>query len=126
MAPQLGVRAHDLPPRWNGRAVFWSPWTRLNGVFPFPAPHSRRCQRCGDTRPAMISVGRIWDDSSTAPIRRRSWWPWPRRAPVGQRRLLATITTFRCPGCQLDSVLDDDATLWILDPPDYTDFGAQE
>ena len=48
----LNLRAHDLPPRWDGDPVDWSPWQPIPAVTICPPPRTQGCGKCGSaTRP---------------------------------------------------------------------------
>ncbi len=112
----LWPRENDLPPRWDGLPVQWSPWSDTRGVMICPPPrHPERCTHCGTTEAAMITIGRIWTEKATAPT------------AIGRARLrnglhlVGLLTAFRCPACEHDHVVDPNGDSWDLDDTDYTD-----
>lgn len=117
-ALELWPRDHDLPPRWDGLPVEWGKWDDTAGMFICPPPRRpEQCEACRSTQPPLINIGRVWTDPATAP-------PAIGRARLDKgRHLVGTITAFRCPDCEQDTVLDSE-TSWILDETDYTDDGS--
>ncbi len=98
-------RDHDLPPRWDGVAVTWGPWTALLTSMRFHDPLGHACRACGQ----------VDDEPHIATGRPSGADPEP-----GALRL----TAFRCPGCGHDQVLDADGELWDLDESDYIAMGS--
>jgi hypothetical protein len=103
------LRAHDLPPRWDGHPVTWGDWeNQPTVVFICPPPRtSDRCRRCGSHAPNETNRGTVRHTT--------------------HQQVLAVLTVFRCPDCFLDTVIDGigaQAQAWVLDEADYTDEGS--
>lgn len=97
----------DLPLRWDGEPVTWSPFQPFGVTFLCP-PRFQLCGFCESSRAPETAHGRI---------------PVTHKAVT--RNVLALIA-FRCPDCAGDYVLDirTDET-WDLDETDYTPFGSR-
>lgn len=42
----LQLRAHDLPPSWDGAPVDWEPWDNSSVTLCVRGSHRERCHRC--------------------------------------------------------------------------------
>lgn len=115
------AREYDLPPRWDGLPVEWGPWWDSAAMVVCPPPrHPPRCDRCGSTRPRLISTGRVWTDPTTAP-------PAIGKARLrGGRHLVVLMSAIRCPDCRHDTVLETSGREWDLDETDYTHDGSYD
>lgn len=126
-----GLRAHDLPPRWDGLAVVWDGWHPQLPAFICPPPKLPDCcRRCGSITQAVINRGRVarvpavTHDAIEAADDRRDRLPTGERHRIKAKALLR-LYAFRCPDCKHDQVLDIDSNeLWDLDDTDYGDDGS--
>ena len=129
----IGTHLHDLPPRWDGRAVLWEGWsTGLRAqVFICPPPPKSPpcCEGCGSLAEPVVNRGLValWPSSTHDDLRyeeenrrRLGSFAHKRRA-----RALWRLRAFRCPDCRLDTVWDTDTDeWWTLDDSDYGDDGS--
>lgn len=133
----VGLRQHDLPPKWDGLAVLWDGWEYApSGVFMCPPPQREVCEGCG--RPSMergfpcysrtkglVAVSTVLTHDNLryeSENRERLGWARGKRAPRAFYRLFA----FRCHHCQVDTVWDTDTDeWWTLDHTDYGDEGSR-
>lgn len=119
------LRAHDLPPSWDGLDVVWEGWQpAIDNIFICPPPkHAHRCSRCGSTTACSINRGAIrisGDNDIRRPLR-------PAMKSAGAR-WVRTLTAFRCGDCSLDTVVEGvgpGSHVWTLDENDYTDEGSR-
>lgn len=115
---------HDLPPRWDGRAVLWAPWRLADdGSLAFhSALADLACQRCGSlARQHWRSSGLVAHESVTSCDELRVAEALGKAGRAGHRRL----SVRRCLDCGHDQVLDlDSDELWDLDSSDYGDEGS--
>lgn len=131
------LREHDLPPYWDGRAVWWEGWQpQLNQVFicgrGARSLANRCCEACGSRARPSVNRGHV----ARVPATGRERWverceAWA-RLPLGARHLLPKhpsgvieLHAFRCPDCRTDIVWDQPADRWwVLDHTDYGDQGS--
>ena len=135
--PTLPVdRPHDLPPRWDGRAVVWDGWKSRDAdgvLFICPPPRPQCCLACGSFTPPVSNRGRLAlsartthqdiIDNNEARSRLPDSVKWKAHASRGPIALYQ-LTAFRCPDCRFDQVLDGDGQMWDLDESDYGDSGS--
>ena len=119
-------RAHDLPPRWDGRRVEWTEWETFRTTMVYHG-RSTACVLCLSVDEAMVTSGGILaEPGEVVPIRR------PRTAYdalVNQRAekrgaWIGVLYAFRCRECGHDQVLDGDDNWWDLEDSDYGDEGS--
>ena len=131
-------RRHDLPPRWDGRAVEWSEWdtspTFLCGTR--GSVRASQCEGCGSTASNATSRGTVYplDGEMFETHESRV-----KRTRSGREYVAGTVTVvcrarpgvrlfaFRCPDCGLDTVVDytsEPEQVWPLDGSDYGDEGS--
>ena len=136
------LRAHDLPPRWDGHAVWWEGWHREGwhregwhpGIGPvFICPPPRRplcCEGCGSLAEPVSYRGlvAVWASLTPEDIEREE----ENRRRLGslahkrKRRAYWRLRAYRCPDCKLDTVWDIDTDdWWTLDHTDYSDDGSE-
>lgn len=112
---QLDLRAHDLPPRWDGHPVEWENWAPELVVT-----HLDRdpCAQCGSKeRLRTRGIRSIRHDDNVIRFRRGR--------PTRPRDLRAVLCVTRCVGCRLDVVFDPwTGQWWDLDGSDYQDAGS--
>lgn len=129
------LREHDLPPRWDGRAVWWEGWRPdLEAVGPVficgpgaRALRARVCEACGSQARPSVNRGHVARVPATTVERWHARCEAWARLPVGSRHLLPKypsgaieLHAFRCPDCLLDTVWDRPADeWWTLDHADY-------
>ena len=126
------LRAHDLPPRWDGHAVWWEGWHP--GIVPvFICPPPRRplcCEGCGSLAEPVSNCGlvAVWASLTPEDIEREG----ENRRRLGSlahkrnRRAYWRLRAYRCPDCKLDTVWDIDTDdWWTLDHTDYSDDGSE-
>ena len=105
---ELELRAHDLPPSWDGTPLTWRGWEpALEGaIFICPPPKiPSHCSRCGSVARPLRNVG-----LSDAP-------------EVGHP--VQHVIAYRCPDCRFDQAWDLVADAWWdLGPEDYGDGGS--
>jgi hypothetical protein len=107
----------QLPARWDGRDVEWRAWIPSEGPgnwFVMCPPQPRpACERCGSTRPPLLTHGIVHPPATPGTVNLR-----PR---------LLQLAAFRCPECHLDTVWDRDTDeWWTLDESDYGDQGSTD
>ena len=109
-----GPRAHDLPPRWDGRAAIWDTWHEDPPVFVCPPPPELDCcHHCGSLEPRRVSIGKVAESTLTTHSRLEHGQGHARR-----------LTAWRCRDCHHDTILDSAGTLWDLDDTDYGKDGS--
>ena len=124
-------RANDLPRFWDGRAVVWDGWEPQLDAWICPPPKPSCCRACGSFARPVTNRGRvtrfagITHDQIAAADAARD------RLPLGYKSRLKghpgtqhELTTFRCPDCRHDQILDRDGSMWNLDESDYSDEGS--
>lgn len=131
-------RRHDLPPRWDGRAVEWSEWdtspTFVCGTR--GSVRASRCEGCGSTASNATSRGTVYPlDGEMFETHE----PRVKRTRSGREYVAGTVTVARrarpgvrlfasrCPDCGLDTVVDytsEPEQVWTLDESDYGDEGS--
>ena len=115
---------HDLPPRWDGRAVIWSPWVLADdGSLAFhSALADLACQQCGSlARQHWRSVGLVSHLATTTHEQLHVAVATSTAGRCGERRL----SVRRCLDCGHDQVLDlTSDELWDLDATDYGPDGS--
>lgn len=117
-------RAHDLPPRWDGRRVEWHGWTMPPpSSLQFHAPPDC-CRACGSLEPQPFNRGTIWAKPGEAAPRHK-----PKTyAEAVTNRIKGSLMVFRCPDCRHDVVLGRSPgrslEMWDLDESDYVDVGS--
>lgn len=115
---------NDLPPRWDGNIVEWSPWKLTErGSIIFHQPlSSTACARCG------LLEHRVWISRGARAVLPSITLEQIRaatKARKGGKYALVRFYAERCLGCGHDQVYDlDEDELWDLDPSDYTDDGS--
>ena len=103
MTGELNLRAHDLPPKWDGRPVEWEPEWQRDNLFICPPTAAPPCPGCGRVADRSHRTGTVTTD-------------------VGFRWRL---TAYRCVHCGHDEVHDHATdTTWGLDTSDYGDAGS--
>lgn len=131
------LREHDLPPRWDGRAVWWEGWRPEPAQFFLCGRGAASlrvhvCEACGSQASPSMNRGHVARVPATTVERwteRCEAWA---RLPVGSRHLLPKhpsgvieLHAFRCPDCRTDTVWDQpDDTWWVLDHTDYGPDGS--
>lgn len=122
------TREHDLPPKWNGRAVLWEGWRATPGpVFICPPPKLRCCEGCGSLAEPVSNRGlvSVWSSFTHDDLRAEE----ENRARLGslahkrKPRALWRLRAYRCPDCKLDTVWDTDTDEWWT--LDHTDYGHE-
>lgn len=131
------LHEHDLPPRWDGRAVAWQGWEYApSGVFICPTPKGDVCERCG--MPTLERGFPCWstnrglradsvrltidDFRNEEDVRGRLPKKIRHKAP---RHWWVELTAFRCHHCSLDTVWDmTTGEMWTLDHTDYGSDGS--
>jgi len=133
------LREHDLPPRWDGRAVVWEGWQYAHaGVFMCPPPRRDVCEGCGmpttergfpcwSTNIGLVADSRTLthaDYEAEEAARARL----PKRVKHKlERHWWRELHAFRCHHCQLDNVWDVTTNeVWTLDHTDYGDTGSDQ
>jgi hypothetical protein len=131
------LREYDLPPRWDGRAVWWDGWRLpLDGAQVFicgpGARHlrTRACEACGSQAAPSTSRGHVARIGATTVERWRERCEAWARLPAGERHRLGKypsgvieLHAFRCPDCRTDLVWDQLADEWWT--LDHTDYGPE-
>lgn len=127
----VATREHDMPPRWDGLAVRWTPWEPQLVGFICPPPKTRPCcSRCGSPHPPVVARGYIARSAVVTPEMLAANDAARDRLPFGQRHrvkplALLRLHAFRCQDCRHDEVWDRDTDeLFDLDPTDYGDEGS--
>ena len=131
-------RRHDLPPRWDGRAVEWSEWdtspTFVCGTR--GSVRASRCEGCGSTASNATSRGTVYpldgemfETHEPRVKRTRSGRGYVAGTVTVARRARPGVRLFasRCPDCGLDTVVDytsEPEQVWTLDESDYGDEGS--
>lgn len=124
---------HDLPPRWDGRAVVWTPWREVHSSIVFHAPAADlACTRCGLIAEPLTAGGWVQPNpGETVTVNNEHRLPSGSVYTRGTKDVLARpvlcLHATRCPGCGHDVVWDErtDET-WDLEPADYGDSGSVE
>lgn len=125
------LREHDLPPRWDGLAVVWDDWRPQTPVFLCPPPKPTRCESCGSAAAALTSAGRVARVPAFTVEMIRAGDQTRERLPASirhrvQPRALHRLVAFRCPDCDLDTVVDSQThEVWVLDHTDYGPEGSR-
>lgn len=130
------LREHDLPPRWDGRAVAWDGWEYVPPSS-MTMWHSRGrdvCEGCGmpDTERGLpcwstnkgyrADSARLTHDDYAAEEAARARLPFTLGGKM-PRHWWIELHAFRCHHCQLDTVWDTvTGEWWTLD---HTDYGAE-
>ena len=131
-------RRHDLPPRWDGRAVEWSEWDTDPMFFcGRPQPPAPRCEGCGSTASNATSRGTVSPldgdtyESERPVVKRtrsgREYQAGVQIVTANWRNPVTSIVAFRCPDCGLDTVVgytSEPEQVWTLDESDYGDEGS--
>lgn len=128
------AREHDLPPRWDGRAVWWAGWELQIDAFVCGrgVPRVSVCEACGSQAKPSTNRGHVARSAITSLerwVERCEAW---RRLPMGSRHMLPKqpagvieLFAFRCPDCRTDVVWDEQRDeWWTLDHTDYGDDGS--
>lgn len=125
-------RMHDLPPRWDGRAVTWGPWQHVRSSLAFHVPiHEQACTACGLIDEPLTAGGTVHpmpgETVTSTEVRRLPSGRMYRRDKAVPAHSLLALCAFRCPGCGADRVHDKrTGETWDLDPSDYGDAGSVE
>lgn len=118
---------HDLPPRWDGYKVIWDEWRDVE-VLICPPPKPVPCAQCRSTKPPRMAMGKLVPPPGM--VMRGQYEP---RALPGGRTIMVPqpayplylLTAFRCPDCDLDTVLiRHERAEVVLDDTDYGDDGS--
>lgn len=131
------LRKHDLPPRWDGRAVVWQGWEYApSGVFICPPPTRDVCEGCGmprtergfpcwsTNRGMRADSARLTPDDYATEEAARARLPFRVKGKM-PRHWWLELTAFRCHHCQLDTVWQYEGDeWWTLDHTDYGDEGS--
>lgn len=131
LQPTLPVapRAHDLPPRWDGRRVEWGQWDTTRVII-CPPPKPEPCHVCGSTEQPATCRGAVRSaPGEVVPIRRpRSYTDALENQRAEQRGVvLLTLVATRCPDCLTDQVWEPRTDAWWdLDDSDYGDEGSYQ
>ena len=129
------AREHDLPPKWDGRAVWWAGWELQIEAFicgPRKTAHRHVCEACGSQATPSVNRGHVARSAITTYdrwVERCEAW---RRLPSGERHRLPKhpagvieLYVERCPDCRTDVVWDQpNDEWWVLDHTDYGDDGS--
>ncbi|MCQ9367368.1 hypothetical protein NQ036_03785 [Brevibacterium sp. 91QC2O2] len=126
-----GGREFDLPPRWDGRRVAWSPWETVNlGSLAWHGDPTC-CTACGviDEQYQVTAFGTIHPnpgETTTEQALRRTrsgrLYTVDVRRPA---RPLKDLCATRCRHCGHDSIYQRSTdTAWDLDDTDYTAEGS--
>ncbi|ROR91747.1 hypothetical protein [Nocardioides aurantiacus] len=134
-----GLRTHDLPPKWDGRAVSWTAWEYArSGVFICPPPRNEVCEGC--RKPTTEKGFPLWSickglradsphltlDDFAAEEAARARLPWLVRGKM-PRHWWIELYASRCHLCDLDTVTDmTSGEVWTLDHTDYGDEGSSQ
>lgn len=120
---------HDLPPRWDGRAVEWQPWARPVSTIRFH--HKPDACDCGSTKQPLVTAGlRDPEPGTTVPTERvkrspRTGRTWLVPGPEVPAWPALTLRAIRCVDCHVDIVVDEETgDTWELDASDYGDAGS--
>ena len=112
-------RAHDLPPRWDGREVEWRGWSKVITGTVCPPRKPDACPLCGSPAEPAINLGAVWADYAVEGILTI------RKARLCERVVVVSLAAWRCPDCRGDWVTRQGSDeLWVLDDSDYTDEGS--
>lgn len=113
----LDLRAHDLPPYWDGHPIEWDETWTSQRPFICPPPKPDPCSACGLIRPMAMKMGRIRVTEQALNNLR------PIRARAGER--WKTLAVFRCTACGADHVIDPHTgEAWDLGLEDYGPRGS--
>lgn len=129
-----GARVHDLPPRWDGRVVEWSPWQRYRVFVCGRGVTDPRCSGCDSNAVRAASRGTVHPlAGETAEVKQ----PRVKRTRSGREYVSGTVAltmpvkphvglvVFRCSGCDTDEVVDArSGECWTLDGSDYGPDGS--
>lgn len=128
------LRAHDLPPRWDGLAVVWEGWEgwrpSIGPVYLCPPPrHPPCCEGCGSLAEPVSNRGlvAVWASLTREDIEReeQNLRRLGSLAHKRKRRAYWRLRAYRCPDCKLDTVWDTDTGhTWTLDHTDYGPDGS--
>lgn len=103
---------HDMPPKWDGVDVSWSPWRQMpltTARFHTPAEPCQGCGNTDDTRYVSCD-GRV---------------PRLDDRPGHVRPRAIRFLAIRCIDCHTDAVWDETTgEAWTLDATDYSDTGS--
>lgn len=114
-------REHDLPPKWDGRAVRWAPWTDQPLMHICPPPKGRDvCPACGSTARRVVARGLVAHRRGTTIDQFDSYERAHKVGLIAFWRLFA----HRCPDCRHDQVWDIDRDEW-WDLDDLDDYGPE-
>ncbi|MDP9820403.1 hypothetical protein [Nocardioides massiliensis] len=130
------LREHDLPPRWDGRAVVWEGWE----YAPITTLHLHMrpdvCEGCGmptmergfpcwsTNKGLRADSARLTHDDYRAEEEARARLPFRVKGKM-PRYWWIELHAFRCHHCQLDTVWDTATDeWWVLDHTDYGDDGS--
>ena len=131
------LRAHDLPPRWDGHAVWWEGWEPQIDAWicgpGAPARRDRCCPGCGSYARPAVNRGHVCNPTTVSVEKWRERCEAWARLPYGERHRLpkhpsghVSLHAVRCPDCSLDCVLDTETgDCWTLDHTDYGDNGSE-
>jgi hypothetical protein len=118
----FNLRAHDLPPSWDGVPVEWGEWAEMVEPFICPPPKDPRCcPQCGSTKTPNRARGKrvVPFGDNVVRLGRARLRPREHRAP--------DLVALRCPACEHDTVWDMVTNeWWDLDDSDYLDGGSWE
>lgn len=123
------AREHDLPPKWNGRAVLWEGWRAQPPVFLCPPPKLICCEGCASLADPLANRGlvAVWQSFTHDDLRAEE----ANRERLGslahkrKPRALWRLRAYRCPDCKLDTVWDTFTDeWWTLDHTDYGPDGS--
>ena len=124
---------HDLPPKWDGRAVRWDPWVKVWSSGRLHAPAADlACAGCGlidDPWRATGWVVPLPGETFTVDAVRhtRSGRSYVSGATQVQAYPLSCLHATRCPSCGRDEVHDTrTGETWVLGPEDYGPDGSRE
>jgi hypothetical protein len=102
------IRANDLPPTWDGVPVTWDGWTDTRWTTWIFHSKPEACEKCGSVAPQQSNMGVV------------------ARGDGARQHQVARFFAYRCPGCQLDTVIDIRTdTAWTLDETDYGQDGSE-
>lgn len=132
----LALREHDLPPRWDGRAVVWLGWEYARPIFICPPPKPDVCEGCGmpttergfpawSTNYGMVADSpRLTHADYEAEEAARARLP-ERIQHKLERHWWKSLIAYRCHSCSLDHLEDlDTREFWRLDHTDYGPEGS--
>lgn len=135
----LDLRAHDLPPKWDGHVVAWTPWEYARaGVFICPPPRfgAEVCEGC--RLPTTEKGFPCWSTSkglrADSPHLTLADFALEEAARARLPKLVQgklpchwwiELYVSRCHHCDLDTVTDSTTgEVWTLDLTDYGDEGS--